>query len=403
MFTIDLWANIVQHIDCTNTLLKLRLVNKSILSQIPIGTVIGAPLEAVSVLQNPKISKYEPIQISPNENLEGVLSEDGNRMWSWVYSNPIRLTQYDSSDEFKNGSIYKNIVTLSTLNSKDEYLWIRVADNGLICLLKATLDGTLELSVMHYFPRSDVMFLFMTTEIERSRVIRRSIFEDETDSCLFSRNSLQCFTWNTRTFITLLPINQKDHISLLEVKAFNEGWQTWHIPCGSSIRIGCIRQVQNLIYIIPANAGNVFAMDLNDKNPKPALLHTLPVIPNGVSWFGVLSKIQVAPIASMMEVSGNGENYVVNVAGMKQVFHLTKTTIRPLDKSGKLDISACSLIGNDAAICFMKDSNAYRLYNLKTKDFVREFHFSYNPFFSLMRNNCIWSIDHTMTVYRQHE
>jgi hypothetical protein len=156
-----------------------------------------------------------------------------------------------------------------------------------------------------------------------------------------------------------------------------------------------------MIYIVPARVGCVYTIDLNDVNLHPILRHTLPELPNGVSWLTGRSGIREISIASMMEVSENGENFIVSVTSMKQAFHLTKATIRPLDKFQKLDIHACSIIGNNAAICFMTDSSEYRLYNLKTKDFVKAFRFPYMPFFSLMRNNCIWSMDSTMAVYRQ--
>jgi hypothetical protein len=399
MLTPDLWSIVVQHVDCTQTLFNLRLVNKAFNTLIPLEAVIGATSEVVSVLCKPKISKYEPIQIGPNEDLEGVLSQDGTMMWSWVNSNPIRLTQYDASNELICGYISKNITTLATL--REEYLWIGVADNGLICLLKNTPDEPLFLSVMRHSPKSEVLSLVMATEIERRRVMRRSIFQDEPEEYLFSRNSLQCITWNDRTLIMMLPIDQRDTISFLEIEPFHKNWITCQIPCGASTRLGCIRQVKNLIYIVPARVGCVYTIDLNDTNLHPILRHTLPELPNGISWFTGKSGVQEISIASMMEVSENGDNFIVSVSSMKQVFHLTKSAIRPLDKFRKLDISACSVLGNTAAICFMMDSSEYRLYNLKTKDFVKAFQFAYTPFFSLMRNNCIWSMDSTMAVYRQ--
>lgn len=399
MLTSDLWSIVVQHVDCTQTLFNLRLVNKAFSTCISVESVIGASPEAVMVLRKPKISKYEPIQIAPNEDMEGVLSQDGTTMWSWVYSNPIRLTQYDASNELIRGTISKNITTLATL--RDEYLWIGVADNGLICLLKNSPLGALCLSIVRHIQKSEVLLLVMATEIERKKVMRRSIFQDEPDEYLYSRNSLQCITWNDRLLIMMLPIDQRDTILFLEVESFHKNWKTCRIPCGDSMRIGCIRQVKNMIYIVPARVGCVYTIDLNDVNLHPILRHTLPELPNGVSWLTGRSGIREISIASMMEVSENGENFIVSVSSMKQAFHLTKATIRPLDKFQKLDIYACSIIGNNAAICFMTDSSEYRLYNLKTKDFVKAFRFAYRPFFSLMRNNCIWSMDSTMAVYRQ--
>ena len=170
---------------------------------------------------------------------------------------------------------------------------------------------------------------------------------------------------------------------------------------GSCKHIGCIRNVNNLIYILPTQAGAVFVIDLNETEPKPRLLHPLPLIPTITTLFGKIQRTRPMPSVSIMEISENGANFIAYVPGMQQVFHLTRTSVRPLDLKHKFNISAFSFIGNDAAVCFTRDSCEYRLYNLKTKNFVRAFQFPSVPLFSMMRNNCIWSIDQEMAVHRQ--
>jgi hypothetical protein len=406
MPTPDIWSNIVQHIDCTKTLLNLRRTSKAFSQLITIDDVIGAPINSARVLWDPKMEKYEKISVSAHEDMEGVLSDDGNKMWVWVYTNPIRLTQYEVGEEFKNGAMTKHIVTFVTPNSNDSLLWLKVADNGIICLLSTTQINTgvhnpVLLSVLRRFPDSEFLEMILVTELDRKDIMRRSLFEDETDEYVFSRNSLQCFTWNHKTFVIMLPVSHKDTIALLEVQQFHGKWRTWRIDFDQSKYIGCIKQANHLLYILPAQAGAVFVMDLSKSDPSPKLLHLLPILPNTTTWFNRLSKISKVPIASMMEISPNGENFIVYVPGNLQVLHLTKTSVRPLEHKRKLNIGAFSLLGNDAAVCFMKDSTEYRLYNLKSKDFVKAFHFPYTPIFSLMKNNCIWSIDQAMAVYRQ--
>jgi len=407
MPTPDIWSAIVQHIACTKTLLTLRSTSKAFRQLIPIDDVIGAPLSSARVLWDPKTEKYEKITVSEYEDMEGILSDDGNKMWLWVYTNPIRLTQYDVGEEFKNGAISKHIITFVTPSSNDTLLWLKVADNGIICLLSSSRNDTgapnpVMLSVLRRFPNSEFLEMILVTELDRKDIMRRSLFfEDEADECAFARNSLQCFTWNHRTFVVMLPVSQKDTIALLEVQEFHSKWRSWRIEFDQSKHIGCIKQANHLLYILPAQAGAVFVMDLSKSDRSPKLLHLLPLIPSTYTWFNRISKIQTVPIASMMEISPNGENFIVYVPGHLQVYHITKTTVRLLEQKRKLNIGAFSLLGNDAAVCFMKDSTEYRLYNLKSKDFVRAFHFPYTPLFSLMKNNCIWSIDQAMAVYRQ--
>ena len=406
MPTPDLWSAIVQHIDCTATLLILRATSKAFRQLIPISDIIGAPLESARVLSNPDTKKYQRIMVHEHEDMELALSEDGRRMWAWAYTNPIRVTRYDAGKKNGGEANSQHIITFITSKSNDTILWLNVSENGIICLLSNTGNDTdsanpVMLSVMRRFPDSELLEMIMVTELKRKDIMRHSIFEDETEEYLFSRNSLNCFTWNEKTYVIMLPISQKNTISLLEVKEFPSKWKTWQIDSDPSKHIGCIRHVKNLIYILPTKAGAVFVMDLNETELKPKLLHSLPLIPTTTALFGKIYRARQTPSVSMMEISENGANFIANVPGMQQVFHLTKTSIRPLDLNHKFNINAFSFIGNDAAVCFTRDSNEYRLYNLKTKKFVRAFQFAYVPLFSAMRNNCIWSIDKEMAVYRQ--
>jgi hypothetical protein len=365
--------------------------------------IIGAPRESTLLLLKPKTKKYDKIQVTTHEDMEGAISADGTRLWAWVYTDPIRLTQYNTNHAANPVSMHD--ISISTLNFNTAFLWIAVTENDLICVLTAdntTSADPLALTVLRRCPGDEILDIALVKSIERRHVMRSSVFMDEEENELFVRGSLQCFTWNDRTFIIMLSIHFKENISLLEVgEGASTEWKTWYIPCGTSQRIGCIKQIKNLIYIIPANAGRVFVIDVHLKDPYPLFIHLLPMIPNSVCRFGKQSQIQQVSVITMMEVSENGRNYIVNVTGTKQVLHLTETTSRPLDKKYQLNVDAISFIGNDAAICFTNSAKAYRLYNLRTKDFVRAFRFTYTPFFALMKNNCIWSIDTAMGVHRQ--
>ena len=403
MLSSDVWSLIIQHVDCTKSLLKLRMTGKSIHKQIPMELIIGAPPELSRLLLKPKTTKYEQIQVTTHEDMEGAISEDGTRLWSWVYNNPIRLTQYNTTAGHNVDPVSMHIISISTTSPSPSFLWIAVTDNDMICLLTAETNSAspLGLTVLRRCQGDELLEIALVKKIERRHVMRNSVFLDEEEDSLFMRGSLQCCTWNDRTFIIMLSIHFKENISLLEIGGKSTEWKTWYIPCGSSKRIGCIKQVKNLIYIIPANAGRVYVIDIHQKDPSPFLIHLLPEVPNSTCRFGEHSEIQKVPIVTMMEVSENGVNYILSVTGIKQVLHLTETTSRQLDKKYQLNVDAISFIGNDAAICFTNHQKCYRLYNLKTKDFVRTFRFGYTPFFALMKNNCIWSINNEMEVYRQ--
>jgi hypothetical protein len=161
--------------------------------------------------------------------------------------------------------------------------------------------------------------------------------------------------------------------------------------------MGCIRQVKNLVYIVPARAGSVYTIDLDSASPLPRFQHALPEIPSSPKIFG---RKQIG-IASTVDVSENGEHFIVFTHNMRRIFHLTRTSARPLEEGFIGDVNSFSFIGNDAGVCFMKASTEYRLYNLKTRDFVRSFHFAFAPHFSLMGDQCIWSTGSSMSVHRQ--
>jgi hypothetical protein len=395
MLSADLWGIIVKHITCTKTLLRLRCVNKVLREQIPRHVVTGVPLDLERLLWKPDSTRYGKIHISEHEDIEGALADDGKQFWAWVYTDPIRLIQYDVNREGEHVSTFK------MTSDPGAFLWIKIATNGLICMLTTSNNDSDEepifLSVLRQNPDQDLEVVVIT-EVDRKHIMRHSVFNDDYH---FSRNSIQCFSWKERTFIIMLPLDQEGGISLMEINGMNVKWTTWKIPCEPSRRIGCIRQVRNLIYIIPGRAGSVHAIDLSAPNPHPSFLHTLPHIPNDTKWFGRNATLKQIGIASMMDVSENGENFVIHVHNMQRIFHLTKTSIRPLEKKLKLDINSFAFIGNNAVVCFIKASTEYRLYNLTSQDFVRSFHFAFIPHFSLMGDQCIWSVGPSMSVYRQ--
>jgi hypothetical protein len=392
-FSSDIWVSVIMHIRCTKTLLRLRSVCKAIKEQIPRHLITGIPTELERLLLfNPHSTIYSKIHISEHEDIEGALADDGRQFWAWVYSDPIRLIQYDVT---RNDARVSRFDMTSDPNS---FLWIKVATNGLICMLTASEDeGPIFLSAFLQNP-GQRMELLMETEIERKRVMSLSVFNDE---YMFSRNSIQCFCWNERTFIVMIPLDTEGQISLMEVGGSAEHkWVSWQIPCEKSKRIGCIRQVKHLIYIMPSRGCSVFAINLLASNPCPVFLHSLPKIPSSANRLGRNAVLKQQGIASMMDVSEDGENFIVHVQNMKCVFHLTKSTIRLLvDRS--IEINSVAFIGNNAVVCFVKASTEYRLYNLKTRDFVRSFHFDFVPHFSLMGAKCIWSIGPSMSVHRQ--
>jgi hypothetical protein len=142
-------------------------------------------------------------------------------------------------------------------------------------------------------------------------------------------------------------------------------------------------------------------MDFNEIDPCPVFRHTIPELPTGVSWFGANASIRKVYIATSANVSDDGENFIIQDQGAKKVFHLTKTTIRHLHVNSQLLIHDVFFMGNNAAICSFRNKSQFSLYNLKTKDFVKTFHFKFDSFLSLFGKDCIWSVGPTMTVYRQ--
>jgi hypothetical protein len=387
----DIWDTIIAHISCTKTLLRLRSVCKATKAQLPKHLITGIPLDLEGMFFNPESKIYSKINISEHEDVEGALAEDGRQFWAWVYSDPIRLMQYDITKDDP------SISSFEMTSDPNSFLWIKIATNGLICMLTASDDeGPIFLSA---FRQNQEMRLemIMETEIKRKCVMTPSVFNEE---YLFSRNSIQCFSWNGRTFILLIPIDKEGRLSLMEIGTETHTWMSWLIPCSPSKRIGCIRQVKHLIYIIPTRGCSVFAINLNAAEPCPVFLHTLPKLPSSAQWLGRNAVIKQVGIASMLDVSDDGENFIIHAQNLRRIFHLTSSTIRPLSHLN-IDINSFSFVGNDAVVCFIKASPEYRLYNLKTRDFVRSFRFDFVPHFSLVGKTCVWSVGPAMSVHRQ--
>ncbi len=438
MLTSDVWTLILQQIECTQSLLKLRQVNRFSRDLLSMDFITGIPASSAQVMWNPETTRHQRIQLSQAEDIEGAIVNGGNEFWSWVYSHPIRLTQYaliTGSDTLAaegggRGLISKRVTSFITTNSDESFLWVKITDNGLICTL-STIGSTLSttLSVLrHMRDGQELLETVMVKAINPKQILRRSVFDDEPVEYTFCRKCLQCVSWNERSFIMMLPLDKKDEMWLMEIVVSGEEgsssssggdhnhnhrhhaqWMISSIRCSRDVaaapmpllcNIGCVRQVRNLLYVIPEQAGSVFTMDLNENHPRLTFCSLIPELPAGFAWFGH-SRIRQIPVASLMDVSENGKNFVIQDARAKQVFHLTKTTVRPLDSNRQFNLNGFSLVGNHAVICFFKDSRQYSLYNLRTKDHVKTFTFGFQPLLSLMGNDCIWSIGPTMSVYRQ--
>ena len=487
----DVWTLVLQQMECTQSLLKLRLVNKFLRSMLPMDFIAGISMSTARILWNPETTRHDRIQIiNQSEDVEEAIVNGGNELWSWVYSNPIRLTQY-AALPISGGVITKRVTSFITTDrsssrSDESFLWIKITDNGLICTLSSMVapggGGTVstKLSVMRRKQQqllllpllqqeedhreeeekllessssssssstSSMMIITTITvkDINPKQILRHSVFDDEPVEYTFSRKSLQCFTWNGRSFIMMLPLDKKDEVWIMEIgkeekceeqeeaqqkqksssSAAQQTTTMWVISSisnsssssSSSLRIGCVRQVRNLLYVIPEQAGSVFVMDLCDDRPRLTFHSILPELPAGggggtsssycttttttTTGSSKKKKIRLTPLASLMDVSENGENFVVQDARAKQLFHLTKTSVRSLDDRRQFNLNGFSLVGNHAVVCFFRDSRQYSLYNLKTKAHVRTFNFEFQPLLSLMGKDCIWSIGPTMSVYRQ--
>ena len=392
----DLWDVIISHIHCTRTLLRLRRVCKSLQTQIPRHLISGIPTNLERLLFfKPESRSICKIDVSEKEeDLECAISDDGKRFWVWVYSNPIRLTQY-YPDQQDDAAVLQFRMT-GNLNS---VLWIQVSANGIICMLTTPLDPDSE-SIMFSAYRSipdEPLELVTTSTIRRAAVMRKETLNEEH---ILSRESIQCVSWESRTFVVMIPIDREGIIALLEIVPGNQ-WKMWQLQCGPlSSRIGCISQTRHLIHIIPTRGGVVWAINLIAPNPCPVHMHSLPVIPKAKIWLRRKEAIIVEGKASSLHASENGNNFIVCSQNLQRVFHLTQNEIRPLEDR-KLDINNISFIGNDSIVCFIKGSAEYRLYNLKTKSYVRSFQFDFIPYFSLMGNRCIWSVGPSMFVHLQ--
>ena len=366
--------------------------------------ITGIPSKTLQLFCNPKVTRYGRIEVSDNEDIEGVLIDDGKEFWAWVYTDPIRLTQYSIEEDSGNRTVTRRVTKFKTSYSNETFLWVKITSNGLFCMLTVANDeqdsSPATISVLQRIPGQELLEMVMTAGIERKHIMRQSFLVDEPVENTFSRKSLHCFTWAGRSFLVMLPLHKRDQIWCMEIQNVTDATWTCH-TIASSLRIGCIRQVKNLLYIFPERAGRVYTMDFNETDPCPVFRHTIPELPTGVSWFGTNASIRKVYMATSANVSEDGENFIIQDQGAKKVFHLTKTTIRHLQIHSELLIHDVFFTGNNAVICSFRNKSQFSLYNLKTKDLVKTFNFKFHSFLSLMGKDCIWSVGPTMTVYRQ--
>lgn len=368
---------------------------------LPMSMVTGIPEHTASTFRNPRTTNLGRIHRDDNEDIEGMLTNEGTVFWSWVYSNPIRLTRFFAVSP---PNTPKSITTTIKINSENTILWVNITDNGLLCLLTTNEAHSTAMLSISKWEHGKAIKTISTTLIDPRKVIRHSIFSDEPIESQFSRKSLQCITWNTRSFVVMLPLDKKDEMWLMEIGSHNAAWMQLRLPHSSDqpiSRIGCFRHRKSIIYIIPERAGGLFVLDLDSPRMCIIFRHDLPILPTTTVLRLGKAKLQQISLASSMDVSDDGENIVVHVAGTKQLFHLTKSTIRTLESRHTLDISGFSFVGNHAVVCFIQSSREYRLYNLRTRDHVKTFHYAYPSLLLLMGTNSIWSVGPTMSVYRQ--
>jgi hypothetical protein len=404
MLASDLWSLVIQHVDCTQSLLRLRQVNKAFRSEIPTDLITGIPSDTLRLFCHPRVMKYGKIDVSDNEDIEGVIVDDGKEFWAWVYTDPVRLTQYSISEDDGVRSVTRRVTKFKTNFSNETFLWVKITSNGLFCLLTVSNDdqdtSPAIFSVLRRIPGQELLETVMTAYITRKHILRQSFLVDEPVENTFARRSLQCFAWGDRSFLIMLPLHKRDQIWCMEIQRVVDATWTCH-TIASSLRIGCVRQIKNLLYIFPERAGRVYSMDFNETDPSPVFRHTIPELPTGVSWFGTNASIRKVYIATSANVSDDGENYIIQDQGAKKVFHLTKTTIRLLHVDSQRFIHDVCFMGNNAVICSFRNKSQFSLYNLRTKDFVKTFNFKFDSFLSLFGKDCIWSVGPTMTVYRQ--
>jgi hypothetical protein len=393
MLPFDVWTAVIHNMHCTESLLKLRLVNKAIKDQIPIHMITGVSMDLMHLFCDPVTTQHGSIRMSDHEDIEGTLTDEGSKFRSWVYSDPIRITEYSANDSL----FSEKNTTFTTLPHPDTILWLKITTTGLMCMVSTSFndkeDDPLLLSVMRLSEGVEESETIIISHIDREFIMRHSVFQDEPDEYTFSRSNLYCFTWNKRTFISMVPLHKEGYVILMEVKDTDIKWVSWQIQCEGSRCIGCVRQVKNKVYFLTVHAQCVFVMDLDDPSPAPSIFKILPGIPKSINRYQ-------SPIASMLDVSDNGEHFLVHVNRLQSIFHVTSSTVRSLEPRLKLNFNGFSVIGNQAAVCFIRNSREYRLYNLKTKSLVRKFQFEFIPRFSLMGIDSIWSIGPLMSVHR---
>jgi hypothetical protein len=403
----DIWSVVFQQVHCSKALLSLRLVSKSFRDLIPIEMVTGIPEETARLLRSPKSSRYGRIPLHGNDEMEGALANEGRDFWVWIYSDPVRLIRYTVEDRGSDELISRYTTTFTNTNSESSFLWLKITNNGLICMLTTSSrnpnSNPAVLSIMRSNLDDDEKNpeVIMVTSVKLRCILRDSVFFDESPAYIFVKNSMHCFSWGGRSFIIMLPIDQRENVSFVEIKKMSVNsvrWVSWTLDCRPCKRIGCICQTKNMLYIIPETAGCVYTMNLEDENPRPKLQQIIPHLPSIVSYTGINAAMQQTTIASKMEVSENGKNFIIYSQCTRQIFHLTSSSVRQLDY--RFEVSGFTLLGNDAVVCFFKESVEYRLYNLQTKDLVRNFYFPKTPLVSFMGKDCIWSIGPTMSVSR---
>ena len=157
MLNADVWSMVLQHVDCTKSLLAARLANKAFKSLIPVEMVTGIPMETARVLWAPKLSRYGKIQLHHNGSdelvVEGALANEGNDFWAWVYdttADPVRLTQYtvvvdddddgSSNDYTHHRTVSRCTTTFTNTNSNVSFLWLKITGNGLVCMLTTSSE-----------------------------------------------------------------------------------------------------------------------------------------------------------------------------------------------------------------------------------------------------------------------
>ena len=367
----DVLTLVLANIQHTRSLLNMRRTCRQAWKALSMEHIMGMSLHASRLLFHPVTSSVGIARSPGVPGLTTIRQGATCIMWNTKKEKFIEINQFSNANRK-----WKRDFSFEVSTPASTYLWSFVSADGLLCTLSAAeaSNHPLVFTVL----RLSTDGLIMCTTIHRNLLIMPAANSVKPDSLLYA-------SWAGRSFLIILPCNEHSHkVGVLEIDSELERWEWWEVSVVTKdqgqLQMGPMYQIDNFVFIMPLGGTSLFRLDLAMPVPRPQLAyHYMPTLPTHVT---------------AMKVSNDFRRVLAYSPSADLLYSVTQSHAHVLAQER---LNSFFFAGDDAAVVFHRDSDAFRVYNLRNNDLVRECRLDHVPNFVSL-DDALWTIDASMRV-----